>query len=518
MQNRIHNQNWTNYNEANDYSYDGTKTAFADWNRVTLYRNGALVWGTEPTVTAPDTQAPTAPSRARLDRTDEHDHRTLLDRLDRQRRRHRLPRARGHDRRRHAHRHHVHGDRPRPVDGAHLHGRGLRRGGQRVRRLERRHRLDHGRDRYPAADGARPASSRPGRRPRPSRSRGPARPTTSASPAIACARARPSSGTPTGTTFTVTGLAARHDAHYTVVAFDAAGNVSAASNAVTATTTPRRTRRRPPRLPASWSRRRRSTTVSLAWTASTDNVGVTGYRVREGTTQVGTSTTTSFTVTGLAPSSTHTYTVVARGRGGERVRRQQRGHGHDGSAAPATLKVQYRAADTSATDQQIKPHLTIVNAGTTAVPLAELTARYWYTRDGTQPQVYDCDYARRGLRERHRHVRRPADAGAHRGRVPADRVRRGCGHAPARRADGRDPEPHAQPELDELQRGERLVVRRARRPRSPTGTASRSTATACSSGARSRRRPGPTSRWPRRPRPSASRRPGRRPARSASRA
>ena len=64
--------------------------------------------------------------------------------------------------------------------------------------------------------------------------------------------------------------------------------------------------------------------------------------------------------------------------------------------------MQYRAADTSATDQQLKPHLTIVNAGTTAVPLAELTARYWYTRDGTQPQVYDCDFARRRLRERHR--------------------------------------------------------------------------------------------------------------------
>jgi hypothetical protein len=25
-----------------------TKTALADWNRVTLYRNNVLVWGTEP--------------------------------------------------------------------------------------------------------------------------------------------------------------------------------------------------------------------------------------------------------------------------------------------------------------------------------------------------------------------------------------------------------------------------------------------------------------------------------------
>jgi len=29
--------------EANDYSFDPTKTAFADWTRVTLYRSGVLV-------------------------------------------------------------------------------------------------------------------------------------------------------------------------------------------------------------------------------------------------------------------------------------------------------------------------------------------------------------------------------------------------------------------------------------------------------------------------------------------
>jgi cellulose 1,4-beta-cellobiosidase len=39
---------WSNFNEANDYSYDPTKTAYANWDRVTLYRNGTLVWGVEP--------------------------------------------------------------------------------------------------------------------------------------------------------------------------------------------------------------------------------------------------------------------------------------------------------------------------------------------------------------------------------------------------------------------------------------------------------------------------------------
>src|SRR5215468_2324311 len=65
--------------------------------------------------------------------------------------------------------------------------------------------------------------------------------------------------------------------------------------------------------------------------------------------------------------------------------------------ATPTLRVQYRVADpNSPNDNQIKPHLNIVNGGTAAVPLSELTIRYWYTNDGNQPQVYDCDYAAKG--------------------------------------------------------------------------------------------------------------------------
>src|SRR5262249_46296225 len=123
IQNRLHNQNFSNYNEANYYSFDPTKTAFADWTRDTLYRNGTLIWGTEPTAGV-DITPPTAPT-----------------------------------------------------------------------------------------------------------------------------------------------------------------NLAVASKT--------------------------SASVSLSWTASTDDVGVTGYRIFDGTTQVGTSATTSFTATGLAASSTHTYTVSA---------------------------------------------------------------------------------------------------------------------------------------------------------------------------------------------------------------
>jgi aryl-phospho-beta-D-glucosidase BglC (GH1 family) len=48
IQTRWAKNDWSNYSESDDYSYDGTKTSYADWSRVTLYRNGVLVWGTAP--------------------------------------------------------------------------------------------------------------------------------------------------------------------------------------------------------------------------------------------------------------------------------------------------------------------------------------------------------------------------------------------------------------------------------------------------------------------------------------
>src|SRR5262249_55051688 len=52
-------------------------------------------------------------------------------------------------------------------------------------------------------------------------------------------------------------------------------------------------------------------TVSLTWTASTDNVAVSGYDVLRGGTQVGTTSTASYTDTGLSPSTSYSYTVRA---------------------------------------------------------------------------------------------------------------------------------------------------------------------------------------------------------------
>jgi len=45
---RVNKTDWSNYAEANDYSFDGARTVFTPWNHITLYRNGSLVWGVEP--------------------------------------------------------------------------------------------------------------------------------------------------------------------------------------------------------------------------------------------------------------------------------------------------------------------------------------------------------------------------------------------------------------------------------------------------------------------------------------
>ncbi|MBE0342567.1 1,3-beta-glucanase, partial [Paenibacillus sp. 28ISP30-2] len=45
---RIHAGNWSNFDETNDYSYGASQTAFANWDRATVYQQGKLVWGIEP--------------------------------------------------------------------------------------------------------------------------------------------------------------------------------------------------------------------------------------------------------------------------------------------------------------------------------------------------------------------------------------------------------------------------------------------------------------------------------------
>jgi chitinase len=128
--------------------------------------------------------------------------------------------------------------------------------------------------------------------------------------------------TSASTSATVTGLTANTTYTFTVKARDAAGNRSVASAAFS-TTTPQRPQpdTQAPTAPGSLrSTGVTASSVSLAYNASTDNVGVTGYEifVNGGATASATSTTLSATVTGLAANTTYTFTAKARDAAGNR--------------------------------------------------------------------------------------------------------------------------------------------------------------------------------------------------------
>lgn len=114
------------------------------------------------------------------------------------------------------------------------------------------------------------------------------------------------------TVYTVTGLSASTTYNFTVKAKDTVANISAASNVLSETTSPPDTEA--PTAPINLvSTAVAAATVSLTWTASTDNVAVAGYDIYKGTTLVGsTSNTTVYTVTGLTASTTYNFTVKAK--------------------------------------------------------------------------------------------------------------------------------------------------------------------------------------------------------------
>src|SRR5207237_756122 len=99
------------------------------------------------------------------------------------------------------------------------------------------------------------------------------------------------------------------DYQYAVRALDAAGNLSDPSNTATITIPDSQKPTAPGNLTATPGGAGK---IDLGWQASTDNVGVTGYRVFRGTSQIATvnGTTTSYKDT-PPNGATYTYTVVA---------------------------------------------------------------------------------------------------------------------------------------------------------------------------------------------------------------
>ena len=124
--------------------------------------------------------------------------------------------------------------------------------------------------------------------------------------------------TPTATSFNDSGRAAATSYSYRVRAADAAGNLSGYSS-VQSATTPAAPDTQPPTAPSgSTATAVSASQINLAWTASTDNVAVTGYRLERcqgagcsNFVQVATPTSTSYNDTGLAAATSYSYRVRA---------------------------------------------------------------------------------------------------------------------------------------------------------------------------------------------------------------
>lgn len=157
-----------------------------------------------------------------------------------------------------------------------------------------------------------------------------------------------------------------------------------------------------PAVPSNLSATASSGLVNLNWSSST---GATSYTVQRALTSGGPFTTlatvagTSYNDTVVTNGTTYYYVVNAVNSTGASsnstvVAATPQG---SGPVVPTVgLAVAYRAGDTNASDNQMKPLFNIKNNGTTAVNLSELSIRYWYTIDGDKPQSFFCDYAQLG--------------------------------------------------------------------------------------------------------------------------
>ncbi len=123
-------------------------------------------------------------------------------------------------------------------------------------------------------------------------------------------------GTVTGTSILVTGLTPGSTYSFNVRARDAAGNWSGWSTGVNGTTTGGADTQAPSVPGSVTTSAPNPTYLTLAWSAASDNVGVTGYEVSVGGSPYATTPYTTLTVAGLTPSTSYSFSVRARDAAG----------------------------------------------------------------------------------------------------------------------------------------------------------------------------------------------------------
>lgn len=156
-----------------------------------------------------------------------------------------------------------------------------------------------------------------------------------------------------------------------------------------------------PTVPKNLAAAAGSAKATVSWNKSN---WATSYSVKRAMTSGGpyktiaTVSSATYIDTGLTNDTTYYYVVSAVNSAGESENSDQASVTPQASEGgkPGALALQYRAGDTNAGDNQFKPQFNIVNNGPGAVPLSDLTIRYWYTIDGDKPQMFNCDWAQVG--------------------------------------------------------------------------------------------------------------------------
>ncbi len=120
----------------------------------------------------------------------------------------------------------------------------------------------------------------------------------------------------TNTAFTVSNLVDATAYNFSVTAFDAAANISPASNTIFITTLPIPDTTAPTNPTDLTSSNITQTSLDLNWTSSTDNIGVTSYDVYQGTTIISSVSATNYSVSSLTEGTSYTYFVKAKDEAG----------------------------------------------------------------------------------------------------------------------------------------------------------------------------------------------------------
>mgnify|MGYP005989814363 CR=1 FL=1 len=118
--------------------------------------------------------------------------------------------------------------------------------------------------------------------------------------------------TVTSTNFIVSGLSADTAYNFHITAFDAASNVSSNSNTVYITTQPIPDTTAPTTPSNLAANNITQTALDLSWSASTDNVAVTGYDVLQDATVIASVTATNYSVSNLTAGTAYNFTIIAK--------------------------------------------------------------------------------------------------------------------------------------------------------------------------------------------------------------